>query len=483
MDNSLALPITSDYFTHDSSKDGHPKNTRERRGSMRQPSHPISAMEMAYLPSQPSTPGNDLSYPNTPGTLSRIPSPTRSNPPPLVSTKQLLVYRATMYWAFFVEGWNDGAAGPLLSVIREEYGLNFTLVSMLFVAAACGFLLGAGLNIYLTDRYGLGKIMTYCAVLQMIAYTLIGVGINFPVMCFGYGICGMTMALHNAQGNIFVALMPGNATSGMGMLHGFYGIGAMTAPLASTQFATRQHWSYFYFISLGVAAVTSVSSLFVFKLKPIEELIPHASADLADSTALVQTNKYKEILRQKSVLLLAAWSLVYVGAEVTIGGWVVTFLQQMRGGGSSTGYVSSGFFGGLTVGRFVLWPVTDWLGGRRAMYVYGSLAVVLEIIVWKAPNLIADAVAVSFVGLMIGPLYPIVMNVSTEVLPRWILAGSIGFVASFGQMGSALFPFLTGLLATSRGVQVLQPLVIALLAFMMVNWALFLYHSGSRRQD
>lgn len=31
-----------------------------------------------------------------------------------------------------------------------------------------------------------------------------------------------------------------------------------------------------------------------------------------------------------------------------------------------------------------------------------------------------------------------------------ILAGSIGIVASTGQMGSALFPFLTGLLATVR---------------------------------
>lgn len=137
MDNSLDLPMTSDYFAHNSNKDGSLKNTRERRGSVRQLSHPISTMELAYLPSHPSTPGNDLSYPNTPRTLSRIPSPTRSNPPPLVSTKQLLVYRATLYWAFFVEGWNDGAAGPLLSVIRRDYGLNFTLVSMLFVAAAC----------------------------------------------------------------------------------------------------------------------------------------------------------------------------------------------------------------------------------------------------------------------------------------------------------------------------------------------------------
>ncbi|KAG8890223.1 hypothetical protein FRB98_000551 [Tulasnella sp. 332] len=431
MDSALALPITPDYFAQHTLKDGSFNDTYEHQGS----TQPISTMELAYLPSYPPTPGIDLSSLSTPVALSRIPSPVTVSAPPTVSAEQLIIYRAILYWAFFVEGWNDGTAGPLLSVIRNEYGLTFTVVSMLFVAAAFGFLVGAGLNIYLTDRYGLGKIITYCAVLQVMAYALIGAGINFPVMCLGYGICGLTMALHNAQGNIFVALMPGNATSGMGMLHGFY------------------------------------------------ELIPHATAELTDSAPLVQTNKYKEILKQKSVLLLAAWSLIYVGAEVTIGGWVVTFLQEIRGGGPTAGYVSSGFFGGLTVGRFVLWPFTDWIGNRRALYVYGCSAVILEIVVWQAPNLIADAVAVSFVGCMVGPLYPIAMNVSAEVLPRWILAGSIGFVASIGQMGSALFPFMTGLLATSHGVQVLQPLVISLLTFMMANWALFIYHSGDRRQD
>jgi hypothetical protein len=31
---------------------------------------------------------------------------------------------------------------------------------------------------------------------------------------------------------------------------------------------------------------------------------------------------------------------------VTIGGWMVTFIVEKRGGGGDAGYVSSGFFGG-----------------------------------------------------------------------------------------------------------------------------------------
>ncbi|KAG8990228.1 hypothetical protein FRB93_003273 [Tulasnella sp. JGI-2019a] len=379
MDNTLALPVTSDYFAQHGSRDGPSKTTRERRSSMRQPNHPTPALELSYLSSYPNT----LAA-TTPSTLSEVPSPTAIIPPPIISARQLVLYRAALYWAFFMNGWSDGAAGPIIPVVQRVWGLSFTVVSMLFVAASIGFLIGASLNIFLTDRYGLGKIITGGAVIQMIAYSLIGAGINFPIMCFGYGLCGLTMSLQAAQGNIFIAIMPGNATS-MAMLHGFCGIGAMTAPLAATQFAQLQHWSYFYSTSLGVATISYVLSLCVFKLKRLEELIPHAGTDLTDSSPLVNGNRYKQILRQKSVLLLAIWSLVYVGAEVTIGGWIVTFLEQLRGGGPSTGYVSSGFFGGMTAGRFFLWPITDWIGKRKSMYIYLIIAIGLEIVVWQAP--------------------------------------------------------------------------------------------------
>ena len=44
--------------------------------------------------------------------------------------------------------------------------------------------------------------------------------------------------------------------------------------------------------------------------------------------------------------ILAVFSLVYVGVEVTIGGWIVSYVIDERGGGPDSGYISSGFFAG-----------------------------------------------------------------------------------------------------------------------------------------
>lgn len=68
----------------------------------------------------------------------------------------------------------------------------------------------------------------------------------------------------------------------------------------------------------------------------------------------------------------------------------------------------------------------------------------LQLTVWFVPSLIENAIAVSFVGMFLGPVYPVSINVAAGILPAWLLAGAIGFIAAFGQAGSALFPFMTG---------------------------------------
>ncbi|CAE6462646.1 unnamed protein product [Rhizoctonia solani] len=183
--------------------------------------------------------------------------------------------------------------------------------------------------------------------------------------------------------------------------------------------------------------------------------LPSPSSNHAQTEELekpVSNGKYKEVFSSRAVQLVAFFIWLYVGLEVTIGGWIVTFIIDERGGGPSAGYISSGFFGGLMLGRIVLLWVNEkvWLiGERRVVYIYCTLCIGLELVIWLVPELIGNAVAVSFVGLLLAgsPLYPIAMNVTGAIVPKRILTESIGWIASFGQAGSAVFPFLTGALA------------------------------------
>lgn len=108
--------------------------------------------------------------------------------------------------------------------------------------------------------------------------------------------------------------------------------------------------------------------------------------------------------------------------------------------------------------RLTLIVTATQVGERYVIFIYVLLAIALEVIVWFVPSLIGGAVAVAFVGVFLGPIYPIVMNHSGRILPPWLLTGCIGWIAGFGQAGSAFLPFLTGLLASREGIKTLQPL-------------------------
>ena len=112
------------------------------------------------------------------------------------------------------------------------------------------------------------------------------------------------------------------------------------------------------------------------------------------------------------------------------------------------------------------------------------------------PHLISSAVCISFVGFFLGPIFPIVMNHAGNVLPPELISGGIGWIASFGSAGAAMFPFITGAIASKTGIKGLQPLyvphprlfacggvcvadeqyfldrLVSLMGFMVVLWAL-----------
>jgi fucose permease len=182
-----------------------------------------------------------------------------------------------------------------------------------------------------------------------------------------------------------------------------------------------------------------------------------------------------------------------VGIEVALGGWIVKFMLEVRDGEEfASGMTATGFWMGVTVGRIVLGFVTPRLGEKLAIAVslqithhlmaskrqnadwdeqiYLPLTMALELIFWLVPQFYVSAVAVSLQGFFLGPLFPGAIVVAMKLLPRHLHVSAIGFAAAFGGSGAAIFPFVVGAIAQAKGVQVLQPIILALLGAILGLW-------------
>lgn len=137
------------------------------------------------------------------------------------------------------------------------------------------------------------------------------------------------------------------------------------------------------------------------------------------------------------------------------------------------------FWLGLTVGRVILGFITGRIGEKLAITIYLLLSVTLQILYWLIPSFIASAVFVAFEGFFLGPLFPAAIVAATKLLPSDHHVSAIGFAAAFGGGGAAIFPFAIGAIASSKGVQVLQPIVLAILVFILLMW--FALPGGLRR--
>lgn len=67
-------------------------------------------------------------------------------------------------------------------------------------------------------------------------------------------------------------------------------------------------------------------------------------------------------------------------------------------------------------------------------------------------------------------MFPAAVVAATKILPPYLHVSAIGFAAAFGGGGAAVLPFAIGALAQSQGVAILQPVILAILALLIVLW-------------
>ncbi|RAO69918.1 uncharacterized protein BHQ10_005930 [Talaromyces amestolkiae] len=384
---------------------------------------------------------------------------------------------------FLSNGMSDSAPGALIPYMEQDFHIGYAIVSLIFVTNALGFILAAPLTHWLESRFGRSRTIMICQVPLFTGYLIMVCKAPFPAVVFSYFLIGLGVAVNLALNNVFIANLA-NATELLGINHGFYGVGGTIAPLIATALASNGvHWTFFYIINLTFAAINLLFAGWAFKGYETDMPVQALAGQIQDvEGSPKKKNLIWKAVKTKATLLGALFIFAYQGAEVSISGWIVSFLINYRNGDPAhVGYVSAGFWAGITVGRFVLSYPARRLGERLAVFFLVGGAIAFQIMCWLIPNIIGEAVIVAIVGLLLGPIYPCATVVLNRLLPRDIQTTSLGLVSAMGSSGGAIAPFVTGILAQSVGTVVLHPICLGLYGAMILTWMLL--PRTSRRED
>ena len=347
--------------------------------------------------------------------------------------------------------------------------MSYTVTSLVFLSPFAGYTFAALFSDRLHCLAGRRGIAILAPGLRIIAYIVIATHPPYPAVVTILAVAGAGNGLLDAAWNAWIGTLD-HTNQLLGLLHGCYGLGATISPLIATSMVTKGHldWWDFFYIMIGVVALEICACTWAFWEETGRKYCEDNSS--ADND---EKGKTRLALRQKVTWILAAFLLAYVGTEVSLGGWIVTFMIRVRHVQPfASGMTATGFWLGLTIGRITLGFITPKIGERLAVAIYIVCAIGLELLFWLVPQFIVSAVAVALVGFFIGPIFPSAVIMATKLLPQALHVATIGFAASLGGGGAAVLPFAVGAIANARGVQTLQPIILALLAILLGIWLL-----------
>jgi MFS transporter, FHS family, L-fucose permease len=290
---------------------------------------------------------------------------------------------------------------------------------------------------------------------------------SYPVFLLALFILASGITLLQVSANPFVSLLGDakTASSRLTMTQAFNALGTTVAPFfgaylilneaagAISEQASAESVQMPYVL---LAAMLLVLAAIFAWLK-----LPNLSVSDDSSEEQNVTENEGSAWQYRHLVLGAVGIFVYVGAEVSIGSLLVSFLAEPTIAGleeSQAAKYIAYYFGGAMVGRFIGAAVMQKIAGGKALLFNASVAIVLILIAVFTSGTLA-MVAILLVGLCNSIMFPTIFSLAINGLGKHTSQGS--GILCLAIVGGAIIPLIQGFLADSVGIQhaLLLPIV------------------------
>jgi fucose permease len=336
--------------------------------------------------------------------------------------------------------------GPLLDPIMRDLGIPLSRAGLI----SAGFFLGNVVGIVLINT-NLARVPAKWAIiigngLQGIVLMVAGLASwNLWSLSLACLFVGASSALVNTTCWIWLAahVKKNMAASALQMIL-FFGVGMVVTPLILGLALDRgASWRWMLAIEGGL----SLALALVFVFLPLLDIPGRRN---------VRSSDLKQVIVHNRGLLLgmAGACFMYTGAETTINVWLPKFQIDVFGAGDTWASLSVALFWvGLVVGRLTAVPLTRRFSPARLLLACACTLTVFCVALAFAPSQVVALVLSVGAGLGASASYGLIGSYSGR-FPAWQSGVASSLFILAGGLGSVIFPYLMGPIASSAGFRI-----------------------------
>jgi fucose permease len=368
---------------------------------------------------------------------------------------------AAAYCGFVMVGISSGVGGVLLPAQMRGYGVDRTTIGTTFFVFSAGYMLAGFSAGALVHRLGTRVAVAIGTGVFALSAFYFATRPAFPLYVTAQVVMGYGIGVVEAVLNAYLTQLP-RAARRVNRLHAFFGVGALLGPLLAAWMLRSWSWPSVWLVIALLIVPLLVIVLLVFP-RPAVAVEENAHRGLLTDT-----------VRDRAVLLGALFLAVYVGLEISVGNWGFSFLVGDRGQPQLVaGYVVSGYWLGLTAGRFVIIPAASKVGLGEVGMIYtclGGIAAAIGLI-WLAPAAAPTTAGFALLGFFLGPVFPTTMVITPRLTGERLVPTAIGFINGVSLVGGCLLPWLAGTITQAAGLSTLVPFCAGLAVLLVLIWS------------
>jgi len=358
--------------------------------------------------------------------------------------------------SFLLIGWVGLLVPSLIRSIEHDFGQSDAGLGLFYLVNAVAYGFGSLVGGLLTERIGRRVVLAGGLAIQAIALVAQGVVLDWAVFLIAAVPRGLgSGAIDGGAQALFLDVFDDRPVRALNVLHVFFSIGSLVAPLAlATAVEGGIGWPVLFAAS-GLAS-TALAAAFVVLPMPAgrrtrRSPLPPRHAGAASLPASARSDGPADRRPRISPPLVAAALAIacYVAAEVGISSWLVAYLGSVQL--STATLALSLFWAGLTLGRLLVAPVAERFDPVRlaaGASILAGLAIAGAVL---APTVDATIVLFGLAGFAFGPIYPTIIVIGGRIQPGRSAAVT-GLLAGVAVVGAVAYPPLMGAISVASGL-------------------------------